>query len=235
MRNSLRAWRGVAAADPHHLEAESVLIIGLGRFGSSMAEELVKLGTDVLAIDINRDLVQEWADRLPHVRQADATSTRTLTQIGATEFPVAVVAIGNDIEASILATSALIDLGIPSIWSKAIREDHGRILERVGAHHVVYPERQMGVRVAHAVSGRVIDYFELDDGFVLSEVRTPASMRGKSIAEADVRNRFGVTVVCIKPAGGSFTYATPDTQMENGDILVVAGPVEATEQFAGNG
>lgn len=232
MLNPFQAWRDMTATEPHSLEADSVLVIGLGRFGSALAEELQALGTEVLAVDESRELVQEWSGRLAHVRQADATNLRSLEQIGAGDFPVAVVAIGNDIEASILATSALIDLGIPNIWSKAIREDHGRILERVGAHHVVYPERQMGVRVAHAVGGRVLDYFQLDDGFVIAEVRAPTSMHGKSIAAADVRNRFGVTIVCIKPAGGAFTYATPDTVMGDGDILVLAGAVESTEAFA---
>lgn len=214
---------------PH---ASSVLVIGLGRFGAALAETLVELGTEVLAVDTDADRVQEYADRLTHVRQADTTSATVLRQLGAAEFPVAVVAIGNDIESSILTTAALVDLGVPSIWAKAIREDHGRILERVGATNVVYPERQMGIRTAHAVSGRVIDYFELDPGFVLAEVRSPRRLVGKTLAEADIRSRYGVTIVCIKPHGSGFTYATPDTCLAEGDILVVAGDVPQTEAFA---
>jgi trk system potassium uptake protein TrkA len=217
---------------PNRLQADTVLVIGLGRFGAALAETLEELGTEVLAVDVDPERVQEHADRLTSVRQADTTSAAVLRQLGAAEFPVAVVAIGTDIEASILTTAALVDVGVANIWAKAIRGDHGRILERVGAHHVIYPERQMGIRTAHAVSGRVIDYFELDPGFVLAEVRPPRKLLGQSLVEADIRNRYGVTVVCIKPQGGTFTYATPDTTLAEGDILVVAGGAEQTEAFA---
>jgi trk system potassium uptake protein len=215
------------------LQAESVLVIGLGRFGGALAETLEELGTEVLAVDSDPERVQDYAERLSSVRQADTTSATVLRQLGAPDFEVAVVAIGSDIESSILTTAALADVGVPNIWAKAIRADHGRILERVGAHHVVYPERQMGIRTAHAVSGRVIDYFELDPGFVLAEVRPPRKLLGKTLLEADIRSRYGVTVVCVKPAGSGFTYATPDTRMNEGDILVVAGEADATEAFAG--
>jgi trk system potassium uptake protein len=225
----------VGAGRADELRPSSVLVVGLGRFGSALAETLVELGTDVLAVDVDLERVQDHADRLPHVRQADATTVAVLRQLGAAQFPVAVVAIGNHIESSILATAALVDLGVPTIWAKAIRTDHGRILERVGATHVVYPERQMGIRTAHAVSGRVIDYFELDPGFVLAEVRVPRRLIGRSLAEADVRGRHGVTIVCVKPQGAGFTYATPDTRMAEGDILVVAGDVAHTEAFAALG
>lgn len=231
--NRLRAMGRMRDHNP--LQAESVLVIGLGRFGGALAESLVELGTEVLAVDADADRVQEYSEKLTHVRQADTTNAAVLRQLGAAEFPVAVVAIGTDIESSILTTAALVDLGVPSIWAKAIREDHGRILERVGAHHVVYPERQAGVRTAHAVSGRVIDYFELDPGFVLAEVRPPRHLLGKTLTEADIRGRYGVTVVCVKPSGSGFTYATPDTRMDPGDILVVAGETEQTEAFAALG
>lgn len=228
----MSVFRGLGSGRQRDLQAQSVLVIGLGRFGGALAETLVELGTEVLAVDADAERVQEYADRLTHVRQADTTNVATLRQLGATEFPVAVVAIGTDIESSILTTAALADLGIPNIWAKAIRADHGRILERVGAHHVVYPERQMGVRTAHSVSGRVIDYFELDPGFVLAEVRPGRSLVGKTLAESDIRVKFGVTVVCIKPAGAGFTYATPETRMHAEDILVVAGSVDDVRAFA---
>jgi trk system potassium uptake protein len=217
------------------MHASSVLVIGLGRFGGALAETLVELGTEVLAVDFDADRVQEYSDRLTHVRQADTTSATVLRQLGAAEFPVAVVAIGNDIESSILTTAALVDVGVTNIWAKAIRLDHGKILERVGATNIVYPERQMGIRTAHAVSGRVIDYFELDPGFVLAEVRPPRRLIGKTLAEADIRGRYGVTIVCVKPHGSGFTYATPDTRMAEGDILVVAGDVAQTESFSSMG
>ncbi len=136
------------------------------------------------------------------------------------------------IEASILCTAALSEVGVKNIWAKAIRDDHGRILERVGAHHVVYPEKQMGARVAHAVSGQVLDYFQLDEGFVLAEVRPPQELIGKNLRDAHIREKYGVTIVCVKPEGHGFTYATPETEILAGDILVIAGDVPSTERFA---
>lgn len=214
------------------LQAESVLIVGLGRFGSSLAETLVRLGTEVLAIDTDPKLVQEWSGKLNDVREADGTSEQTMRQLGAANFDVAVVAIGTQVEASILATSVLSDLGIENIWAKAIRDDHGRILGRVGAHHVVFPEKQMGERVAHAVSGRVVDYFKLDEGFVLAECRAKAPLVGGTLSELNIRERFGVTVVCIRHGDEGFTYTTSETHIASGDLLVIAGSADDAERFA---
>lgn len=152
------------------------------------------------------------------------------------EFDAAVAAIGTGIEASVLSTAALYDVGGdndgPTIWAKAITSEHGRILERVGADHVIFPEREMGERVAHAISGQVLDYFELDEGFALAELEAPQSMLGRSLGEAGIRQRYGVTVVCIKPAGRHFTYATEATAIGRGDTLLVAGEVGDCERFA---
>jgi trk system potassium uptake protein TrkA len=112
-----------------------------------------------------------------------------------------------------------------------VTQPHGRILERVGAHRVVFPERDMGVRVGHSLAGSILDYFELDPGFAIVETRTPRALVGKTLADAEVRKHYGITVVCIKPAGGSFTYATPDTVVSEGDILVVAGEKARAEAF----
>lgn len=213
------------------IDTNSVLVIGLGRFGTSLAAELGELGVEVMAVDVSQDLVDEWADRIAHVRVADTTSASALTQLGALDFDAVVVAIGSDIEASVLTTAALADLGIGNIWAKAITSEHGRILERVGAHHVVFPEKQMGERVAHMVSGEVVDYFELDEGFVLAELKAPKSLIGVRLADSHLRDRFRVTVVCVKPEGGSFTYATADTVVGPGDLVVVAGTVEDARRF----
>lgn len=211
---------------------EGTLVIGLGRFGQSLATTLVKLGSEVLGIDSAAHRVQECTEELTHVVQADATDAEALRQIGARDFGTAVVAIGNDIQASILATYALVDLGVPRIWAKAITREHGEILRRVGAHHVVFPERDMGERVAHTMIGRTIDYVELDDGFALVETTPPAAMVGKTLAEAEVRGRYAVTVVCVKPPGGRFTYATADTRVGKDDLVVVAGEIHAVGEFA---
>ncbi|MDH3300591.1 MAG: TrkA family potassium uptake protein [Acidimicrobiia bacterium] len=229
--NRLRAWAaGVTGSQPG-VSAKSVLVIGLGRFGTALAETLGALGIEVMAVDIDQGLVDQWADKIAHVRTADATSSAVLSQLGANSFDAVVVAIGTDIEASVLSTAALADLGVPNIWAKAITSEHGRILERVGAHHVVFPEKEMGERVAHVVTGQVDDYFELDDGFVLAELKAPDELIGKRLADTDLRAKYQVTVVCIKPDGGSYTYATADTVVGRRDHLVIAGSVEAADRF----
>ena len=212
--------------------ASSILVIGLGRFGTALASTLIDMGLEVMAIDTDQELVNQWAEPLTHVRVADGTSSSALAQLGATGFDAAVVAIGTDMEASILTTAALSDVGVDNIWAKAITEQHGRILERVGAHHVVYPEAEMGRRVARVVTGQVLDYFLIDEGFVLAELNAPTQLIGRSLAESDVRREFSVTVVCVKPAGGAFTYATAETVLGPGDQVLVAGSVEDTERFA---
>ena len=212
--------------------SDRVLIVGLGRFGSAVAHELMALGSEVLGIDASARAVQDHSALLTHVLEADTTDPAVLEQIGVGDFDVAVVGIGTDIEASVLTTAALIDTGIPNIWAKAVTEAHGRILERVGAHHVIYPERDMGRRVAHLVNGRVLDWFQLDDSFAMAETTVPEALIGKSLADSGIRARYGVTVVSIKPANGQFTYATPDTVLAAGDILVVAGERTASERFA---
>ncbi len=211
---------------------EQVVVIGLGRFGAAVGEELVRLGFEVLGIDNDGGRVQRYADDLTHVVQADTTNQETLRQLGVPDFRYAVVAIGTDVEASILTTAALGDLGVPNIWAKAVTAAHGRILERVGAHHVVFPEHDMGHRVAHLVGGRIIDWFQLDEDFAMVETVVPSELVGRTLGEIGLRQRYGVTVVCVKPEGGSFTYATVDTVLEKGMVLVVAGPSTRADAFA---
>lgn len=207
-------------------------MVGLGRFGGGVAEELIKLGFEVLGVDGDASRVGSLSEQLTHVMQADTTREETLRQMGAADFRIAVVGIGTDIEASILTTAALADIGIPNIWAKAVTAQHGRILERVGAHHVVFPEHEMGLRVAHLVGRRIIDWFQLDSDFAMVETEAPGELIGQSLGEAGVRGRYGVTVVCIKPVGHGFTYATAESVVAKGDVLVVAGPTESAEAFA---
>ncbi len=211
---------------------DPVLVIGLGRFGGAVAQGLVRLGHEVLAVDNGAQRVQDWAGRLTSVVQVDSTSEEAMRQVGAADFTRAVVAIGSDVEASILTVGVLVDLGIPIIWAKSLSAAHGRILQRVGATKVVYPEHDMGERVAHMVTGRMIDYIEFDEGFVLVETTPPRYVIGKSLAESRIRTDHGVTVVCIKPAGEAFTYATKDTVVSEGAVLVVAGESERAARFA---
>ncbi|MEU3305898.1 TrkA family potassium uptake protein [Nocardiopsis sp. NPDC006832] len=209
-----------------------ILIIGLGRFGSSLALELVRRGWEVLGMDSNPRLVQSYADVLTHTVIADSTDEDALRQVGAHQFNLAVVAIGSHLEESILTASLLVDLGVKSIWAKATSRRHSRILEQVGAHHVVLPEHDIGERVAHLVSGRMLDYVELEEGFALGKTKAPKEMFGKTLRETQVRQRFGITVVSVKRVGASFTYATQDTVLHKGDLIVVAGRTDDVERFA---
>lgn len=211
---------------------DSVVVIGLGRFGGAVAESLTQLGHDVLAMDQDEKLVQDWSGRLTHVVQANSTHIETLKQLSVQEFTHAVVAIGSDLEASVLTVLALVDLGVPNIWAKAVTERHGRILERTGAHHVIYPEATMGQRVAHLVTGKMIDFIEFDDGFAIVKTRAPKEMLNRTLAESAARTQHGVTIVGVKRPREDFAYARPETRVEPGDILIVAGPTALVEAFA---
>jgi trk system potassium uptake protein TrkA len=213
-------------------KSAQVLVVGLGRFGGAVAMELTQLGFEVLGVDTDARRVQKLSDDLTHVLEADTADPEVLTQIGARDFDNAVVGIGSDIEASILTTAALADLGVPNIIAKAVTTAHGRILERVGADIVVYPEHEMGRRVAHMVGGSILDWFQLDPNFAMVETHAPRETHGRTLAELELRARYGVTVVCVKPGDQGFTYATADTVLEEGDVLVVAGPSKECEAFA---
>jgi trk system potassium uptake protein TrkA len=199
---------------------DSVVVIGLGRFGGAVAESLARVGHEVLGIDLNAELVQSWADRLTHVVQADSTNSETLRRLGVHEFSRAVVGIGNDLAASVLTVLALGDLGVGDIWAKALSPKHGRILERTGAHHVIFPEAAMGERVAHLVTGKMIDFIEFDDGFAIVKTRAPREAEGKTLAECALRSKYGVTVVGVKRPKADFNYAQPETRIVQGDLLI---------------
>jgi trk system potassium uptake protein TrkA len=212
--------------------ANSVVVIGLGRFGGAVAEALVRLGHDVLGIDEDAELVQSWAERLTHVVQADTTNIETLRRLGVHEFGRAVVGIGTDIEASVLTVLALSELDVKDIWAKALSSKHGRILERTGANHVIYPEAAMGERVAHLVTGKMIDFIEFDDGFAIVKTRAPREAAGRTLGESALRSKYGVTIVGVKRPRTDFTYARPETRVEEGDLLIVSGPTKLVEAFA---
>jgi len=209
-----------------------IIVIGLGRFGSSLATTLIEMGHEVLGIDADEARVQQHAGVLTHVVQGDTTSETTLRQLGVADAVTAVVAIGADVEASVLTTGALVDLGVPNIWAKALTQPHGRILQRVGAHHVVFPEAEMGSRVARLLTGELIEYFALDDDFVMIETQVPRKLAGKKLGDTDLRSTYKVTVVCIKPEGQAFTYAESATLLGEHDLIVVAGHRGDIEHFA---
>ncbi|MFY8164244.1 MAG: potassium channel family protein [Brevundimonas sp.] len=219
-------------ARPKNQISNNVVVVGLGRFGGAVAQSLTRLGHEVLAIEEDLALVQSWSDRLTHVVQADSSNIEALRQLGVADFQHAVVGIGSDIEASVLTVLALTELGVPDIWAKAVTTNHGKILEKTGAHHVVYPEAAMGERVAHLVTGKMIDFIEFDDDFAIVKTRPPREAVGKTLAESQLRSRHGVTVVGVKRPREDFTYAKPDTLVVEGDLLIVSGPTQKVERFA---
>ena len=153
-------------------------------------------------------------------------------QIGAADFKIAVVGIGTSIESSVLTTVTLSDLGISQIWAKAITPAHGKILERIGATKVVYPERDAGERVAHLVAGKLMDFIEFDDGFAIVKMKPPQETIGFTLQQSAIRSKYGVTVVGVKAPGSDFTYAVPETKVTAHDTLIVSGPTDLLDRLA---
>ncbi len=208
-----------------------VLVIGLGRFGGAVAATLERMGHEVLGIDGNPETVDDHKDFLTQVVEADATEIETLRKLGAGEFHSAVVGIG-DIEASVLAVLALTDLGVPNIWAKASNDRHGRILDRTGAHHVVFPEQKMGERVARLVNERLLDFISFGDEFGIARLKAPESIVGLPLITSQCRKKHDVTVVGVKRVGEDFIHAVPDTIVLPDDELVVSGRIERIEAFS---
>jgi trk system potassium uptake protein len=211
---------------------EPVAVIGLGRFGTALALELARGGTEVLAVDSRPDVVQRLSGQLGQVVVADSTDHHALTEIGIGDFNRAVVAIGNDLEASILTTALLAELEIRDIWAKAVSRQQATILERVGAHHVVFPEQDMGERIAHLVSGRLLDWVELDPQWVFAKTKPPKELVGVPLGESGLRKKHHVTVVSVKPENRtSYTHADYDTVLTYGSLIVIAGRPDDVERF----
>jgi trk system potassium uptake protein TrkA len=211
---------------------DAVVVIGLGRFGESVALELMEQHIDVLGIDGDIRLVDALSGRLTQVVCADSTNEEALRQLSVHEFDRAVIAIGSNIESSILTTSVVLGFGVPHVWAKAISHAHARILDQIGAHHVVRPEHDMGKRVAHLVGGRMLEYIEFEDGFAMAKTNPPSRLLGNPLGRTGVRSEHGVTVVAIKRPGQDFTYATAETVIEPGDTIIVSGATTEVEKFS---
>ncbi|WP_124055308.1 potassium channel family protein [Arcanobacterium ihumii] len=210
--------------------SEAVLVIGLGRFGASIATTLTTLGREVLAVESDPAVAQQWASHF-RVIEADATSIDALEQLGVHDFPFAVVAVGSSIEASVLIATNLVDLGLKQVWAKATSHAHGTILSRIGTHHVIYPEHDAGERVAHMVSGKMLDYIEIEDDFAVVKMFAPRDLLNRSINISDLQEKFGITLIGIKEPSRPFRYATGTATFSEGDILIVSGASDAVESF----
>lgn len=206
-------------------------VIGLGRFGGALALELECSGTEVLGVDVDEGVVSSMTNQLTHVVQLDAAHEEAAGDLSLTEFDRVVVAIGGNIVASSLASSIAVAHGL-EVWTKAVNEQHARILRKLGVQHVVLPELEMGRRVAHLVRGGMNDYIELDEDFAMVTTPTPREMVGRSIGSSQVRSRHGVSVVAIKAQAHPFTYATSETVTAEGDLLIVSGRIRQVERFS---
>lgn len=219
----------------NHKANKPVLVVGLGRFGTALSRQLVKQHKEVLAVDRDPVLVQKYADTFTHTMAVDATDIEALRQVGAADFDVAVVGVGSSIESSVLVAANLVDLGVSQVWAKAINATHGKILTRIGCHHVVFPEHDAGIRAAHLVSGQMMDFLKFDDDFAIVKMHAPQSLQGKTIEESQPRKHHHVNVLGFKPPGQEFIYAEPNTKISAGDTIVVSGDVRHLEWFAEHG
>lgn len=208
-------------------------VIGLGRFGMSVAKKLVDLGVEVLAIDADEEKVQKAAAFVTHAVQADATDEDTLRTLGIRNVDCAIVSIGQDIQSSILATLLLKGLGIGYVVAKAQSELHGKVLEKLGADRVVYPERDMGIRVAtNLVATNLLDYIELSPEFSIFEVVAPDEFVGKSLGELNLRAKYNVNIVAMRSADGSVTVSPGANDVIRArDVLVMIGRKEDMERL----
>ena len=207
-------------------------VIGLGRFGTSVALTLQELGHEVLAIDADEERVQKLVDEVTHVVQADTTEESSLNALGLRNFDAVVVAIGEDVQANVATTLLLKEIGVPYIIAKAKSALHGKMLEKIGADRVIYPERDMGQRVAHSlVSANVLDYIELSPNLSLVEVTAPGIFVGRTLAEANMRARYGVNVVAIKRYEDLIVPPQPDELIHECDVLIVIGPTDGLQRL----
>ncbi|CAI3432224.1 TrkA family potassium uptake protein [Enterococcus cecorum] len=208
---------------------QNYAIIGLGRFGGSICRTLVESGQEVLAIDSNEERVNEYMNIATHAVVGNAQDESTLRSLGIRNFDHVIVAIGEDIQASILVTLMVKEMGVPNVLAKAQNEYHAKVLERVGADRAVHPERDMGVRIAHnLVSRNILDFIELSDEFSLAEIKVSnPKFFNKSLIEVNFRQRFGLTVVAIRRADGQVVVSPPANEIvcENDNLLVIGSTV----------
>ncbi len=202
----------------------SFVVLGIGRFGESVAKALYESGYEVLAIDKNEEVIQDISEHVTHAIVGDITDESVLKSIGVRNFDVAVVAVGNNMESSILVTVILKEMGIKYILAKAQNDLHAKVLNRVGADRVVFPERDMGIRVAHnLVSANILDYIELSPDYSIIEVKAPESWNYKTLKQLDVRAKYGLNIMAIRTSKDVNISPHAEDIIRKDDILVVIG------------
>lgn len=209
------------------------LVIGLGRFGATIAKTLATLGYEVMALDKNEHRVKHLAPIVTQAIEVDSTDEQALAELGVQNFDHAIVAIGDDIQASILTTLILKEMGLPHVIAKATNEYHSKVLEKIGADKVIQPEREMGLRVAHhLISENVIDFIELSPDYSIVEITASEPMIGKTLASLDIRAKYGCNVIAIKsPEKGMNISPRAETEICAGDLLVILGKNSDINRF----
>jgi trk system potassium uptake protein TrkA len=208
-------------------------VIGLGRFGTSVARNLFKLGQEVLAIDTDEERLRYVSEEVTHTLLADTTDVSVLKNIGIKNFDVVVVAIGENVQSNIMTVLLLKELGVKYVVSKALNKMQGRVLEKIGADRVVYPERDMGKRIAHnLVNSNLVDFIELTQELRISEVIAQREMDGKSLKNLNMRSRYNVNVILIKRIGGEVVLSPgADDVIRHGDLLLLVGEKTAMDKL----
>ncbi len=209
-----------------------VAVIGLGRFGGAIAQELTRYGVEVLGIDADERLVREHAPLLTDAMVADTTDLEALRQLGLEEVQRTVIGIGSALEASILTASNLVDLGVPDIWAKADSESHARILQRLGVHHVVRPEHDTGRRVAHLLGGRFQDFAELAENYGVIKMVPPRVLLSGPCNAAPLWEKYRVQVVSVRNSNGEWQPFVPGQELSPSDLIVMAGAPDDLESFS---
>ncbi len=213
-------------------KSKQFLVVGLGRFGSSLAAALCQMGHEVLAVDKDEELVNDVAPFVTQAMQMDATDEAALAGIGVRNFDTAIVSIGQNIQDSILICVLLKELGIPRLIAKATEELHGKVLRKVGADRVVFPEREMGVRLAKSLlTPNVLDMMELSDAHQLVEVTLPEKWADRTIADVNVRRKYGLSILGLRRDGQFMMSPSADTAFSAGDTLLVLGDMESIEKL----
>lgn len=209
------------------MQKKQFVILGLGRFGSSIATTVYNLGHDVLVIDNDEERIQDIAENVTHAVQMDATDEKALKTLGIRNFDVAVVTIGSNIQSSVMVTLLVKELGVKYIIAKANTDLHAKVLYKIGANRVILPERDMGIRVAHnLVSSNILDYIELSPEYSMIEIKVVDEWINKAIKDLRIREKYGINIVAIKNVDGINMSPSAEYIIKDNDILVALGSVE---------
>ncbi len=208
-------------------------IVGLGRFGRSVAKRLIELNKDVICIDKNENIIKEMAEEIENIYQADCLDEKALKEVGILESDTVVVSIGENVEASVMAVAILHSLGVENIYAKAITPLHGRILAKVGAKKVIFPEKEMGINLGNVLAGiDIIQTLAAGKSYVFAKIKAPKIFFDKSIKELDVRNRYGLNIIGVERKDSLNINPHPDEIIEENDILMVVGKREDVEKVS---